>query len=66
MEIQMCDPRYYTDYGYTYEPHELAGSVYKAITPRVYMYRPEQWNKYQITCVGNGILIVLNGRYREC
>lgn len=62
MEIQMCDPRYYTDYGYTYEPHELAGSVYKAITPRVYMYRPEQWNKYQITCVGNRILIVLNGK----
>ena len=61
MEIQMCDPRYYTDYGYTYEPHELAGSVYKVITPRVNMYRPGQWNKYQITCVGDKILIVLNG-----
>ena len=61
MEIQMCDPRYYTDYGYTYEPHELAGSVYKAITPRIYMYRPGQWNKYQITCVGDTICIVFNG-----
>lgn len=61
MEIQMCDPRYYTDYGYTFESHELTGSVYKAITPRLYMYRPGQWNKYQINCHGDKILIVLNG-----
>lgn len=26
------------------------------------MYRSEQWNKYQIICVGNRILIVLNGK----
>lgn len=61
MEIQMCDPRYYTMSGYGYNPGELTGSVYEAVLPRVDMYLPVEWNKYQITCRGKDIWIVLNG-----
>lgn len=61
MEIQMCDPRYYTGSGYGYELGELTGCVYMAILPRVDMYLPGQWNKYQICCRGPHLSIVLNG-----
>ena len=61
MEIQMCDPRYYTMSGYEYNPGELTGCVYEAVLPRVDMYLPGEWNKYQITCRGQDIWIVLNG-----
>lgn len=61
MEIQMCDPRYYTESGYGYNPGELTGCIYEALLPRVNMFFPEKWNKYQITCQGDNIWIVLNG-----
>lgn len=61
MEIQMCDPRYYTLSGYDYKQGELTGGIYEALVTRANVYRPEQWNKYQINIRDNKIAIVLNG-----
>lgn len=59
LEVQMVDPRYYGDY--KAGPEELAGAVYKSITPLKQVYRPEEWNSYEITCDGPEIQVVLNG-----
>ena len=60
MEIQMCDTRYYTETGYDFTPGEITGCIYEAILPRVEMFRPGEWNKYQITVQGSNIWVVLN------
>src|SRR2546423_944075 len=61
MELQMVDPRYYpTNMSVT--PAELTGSLYKAVAPRVQLYKPSEWNKYQITCRGASIKVLLNGQ----
>lgn len=60
MELQMVDPRYYpADMKVT--PAELSGSLYKAVAPRVQAFKPLAWNKYQITCRGSSVKVVLNG-----
>src|SRR5438477_441519 len=60
MELQMVDRRYYpADMAVT--PAELTGSLYKALAPRVKAYKPGEWNKYQITCRGPSVKVVLNG-----
>jgi hypothetical protein len=61
MELQMVDPRYYpADMAVT--PAELTGSLYKAVAPKEQVYKPMEWNKYQITCRGSAVKVVLNGR----
>lgn len=60
MELQMVDPRYYPP-EMKVTPAELTGSLYKAIAPRAQIYRPEEWNKYQITCRGGSVKVVLDG-----
>jgi hypothetical protein len=60
MELQMVDRRYYPpDMAVT--PAELTGSLYKALAPRIQAYKPMEWNKYQITCRGSSVKVVLNG-----
>lgn len=60
MELQMVDPRYYpADMAVT--PAELTGSLYKAVPPKAQVYKPTEWNKYQITCRGNSVKVILNG-----
>ena len=59
MELQMVDPRYYGDT--KVPPAELTGSLYKAVAPRVQVYKPMEWNKYQITCRGGAVKVLLNG-----
>jgi len=60
MELQMVDRRYYpADLEVT--PAELTGALYKAVAPRVQAYKPGEWNKYQITCRGSSVKVVLNG-----
>src|SRR2546425_3630876 len=59
MELQMVDPRYYG--GTKVPPAELTGSLYKAVAPRVQVYKPTEWNKYQITCRGASVEVALNG-----
>ncbi len=60
MELQMVDPRYYPA-DMTVTPAELTGSLYKAVPPRTQVYRPTEWNRYQITCRGATVKVVLNG-----
>ena len=60
IEVQMVDPRYYPP-EYAFEPAELTGGLYKALPPRAQVFKPEQWNRYEITCRGSRIKVILNG-----
>jgi hypothetical protein len=59
LELQIVDPRYYGDDAVG--PSELTGSLYKAVAPKQQVYKPAQWNRYQITCHGPHVTVVLNG-----
>ena len=57
LELQMADLRYNpkaTD-------SELTGGIYRAIAPTKQIYRPTEWNSYQITLQGPRLKVVLNG-----
>jgi hypothetical protein len=56
MEIQMADFRYNTEA----KDSELTGGIYRAIPPRKQVYKPTEWNNYQITLKGDHIKVVLN------
>jgi Domain of Unknown Function (DUF1080) len=58
MELQIVDPRYYEGHG---APEQLCGAIYRALPPLKQVFKPEDWNKYQITCQGPHIKVVLNG-----
>ncbi len=60
LELQMVDPRYFPADSPP-KPSELSGSFYRAAAPLVQVYKPGEWNKYQITCQGPRIKVVLNG-----
>lgn len=57
MEIQMADFRYNPEAKLS----ELTGGIYRAIAPTTQVYKPTEWNKYQITLKGDRIKVVLNG-----
>lgn len=57
IELQMADLRYNPEA----KDSELTGGLYRAIAPRRQIYKPTTWNKYQITCQGARIKVVLNG-----
>jgi hypothetical protein len=57
MELQMADVRYNPDA----KPDELTGSLYRAVAPRKQVYKPTEWNKYEVACVGPELKVVLNG-----
>jgi hypothetical protein len=57
MELQMADLRYNT----MAADSELTGGIYRAIAPRKQVYKPTEWNKYQITLQGTRLKVVLNG-----
>ena len=40
---------------------ELTGGLYRAIAPTRQVYRPTEWNKYQVTLRGSHIKVILNG-----
>lgn len=58
MELQIVDPRYYEGHG---EAFQLCGSIYRGIPPAKSVFKPEEWNQYQITCQGPHVKVVLNG-----
>ena len=58
MELQIVDPRYYGGKG---EAEQLCGAIYRAIAPAKSVFKAEDWNKYQITCQGPRVKVVLNG-----
>ena len=60
LEVQMVDPRYYPA-DYAFEPAELTGGIYKALPPRAQVFKPLDWNRYEISCRGSHIRVVLNG-----
>ena len=57
MEIQMADVRYNPEA----KDSELTGGLYRAIAPRKQVYKPTEWNKYEITLKGSHIKVILNG-----
>lgn len=59
MELQIVDPRYYDGHG---EAVQLCGAIYRAIAPRKQVFKPEDWNKYEVTCKGPHVMVVLNGQ----
>ncbi len=39
-----------------------AGGIYDLVAPRVNALKPDEWNRYTITCEGPNISVVLNGQ----
>lgn len=60
LELQMVDPRYFPD-GQAPQPDELSGSLYRAAAPKKQVFKPSEWNTYEITCRGPQVKVVLNG-----
>ena len=56
MEIQMADVRYNPEA----KDSELTGGIYRAIVPAKQVFKPTEWNKYEITLKGSHIKVVLN------
>jgi hypothetical protein len=57
MELQMADVRYNPQA----KESELTGGLYRAVAPTKQIYKPTEWNKYQITLKGTRLKVVLNG-----
>ena len=57
LELQMADLRYNPEA----KPDELTGSLYRGVAPLKQVYRPGEWNKYEIACRGPEVKVVLNG-----
>ncbi len=57
MELQMADVRYNP----SAKESELTGGIYRAIKPTKQVYKPTEWNKYEITLTGRKLTVVLNG-----
>jgi hypothetical protein len=57
LELQMADLRYNPEA----KDSELTGGIYRAIAPRKQVYKPTEWNRYEITLRGSHLKVVLNG-----
>jgi hypothetical protein len=57
LELQMADLRYNPQA----KDSELTGGLYRAVAPTRQVYKPTEWNTYQITLKGPRIKVVLNG-----
>jgi hypothetical protein len=57
MELQMADVRYNPQA----KDSELTGGLYRAVAPTRQVYRPTEWNRYQVTLKGSHLKVVLNG-----
>jgi len=57
MELQMADYRYNPQA----KDSELTGGIYRAIAPRQQVYKPTEWNSYEVTLQGAHLTVVLNG-----
>lgn len=57
IELQMADFRYNTEA----KDSELTGGLYRAVAPSKQVYKPTEWNRYEIVCQGPRIRVVLNG-----
>jgi len=57
MELQMADFRYNP----SAKESELTGGIYRAIAPTRQVYKPTEWNHYQVTLKGARLKVALNG-----
>jgi hypothetical protein len=57
MELQMADVRYNPEA----KDSELTGGIYRAIAPQKQVYKPEEWNRYEVTLKGSHLVARLNG-----
>lgn len=57
LELQMADLRYNTEAN----DSELTGGIYRAIAPKKQVYKPEDWNRYEIVLLGDKLRVFLNG-----
>ena len=57
MELQMADFRYNPQA----KDSELTGGLYRAVAPTKQVYRPTEWNRYQVTLKETHLKVVLNG-----
>lgn len=57
MELQMADLRYNP----SAKDSELTGGIYRAIAPTEQVYKPTEWNRYEIRLVGSHLHVSLNG-----
>lgn len=58
IELQMADVRYNPQA----KDSELPGGLYRAIAPKEQVYRPTEWNRYEITLKGSRLKVLLNGK----
>ena len=59
LELQMVDPRYYGDQ--QVPASELTGGLYRAVAPSEQLFKPNEWNRYVVTCRGPQVQVELNG-----
>jgi len=57
LELQMADLRYNPQA----KDSELTGGLYRAIAPTKQVYKPTEWNRYEVTLKGPRMKVVLNG-----
>lgn len=57
LELQMADFRYNPQA----KDSELTGGLYRALAPVKQVYKPTEWNRYQITLQGSHLTAILNG-----
>jgi hypothetical protein len=58
IELQMADVRYNPEA----TASELTGSLYRVAAPRMQVYKPTEWNRYEITLSGSKLRVLLNGQ----
>jgi hypothetical protein len=57
IELQMADVRYNP----SAKDSEITGGLYRAVAPLKLVYKPTDWNRYEVTLRGNMLRVVLNG-----
>jgi hypothetical protein len=57
IELQMADVRYNPEA----KDSELAGGLYRAVAPRKQVYKPTEWNRYEVMLRGSRLKVRLNG-----
>jgi hypothetical protein len=57
MELQMADVRYNPEA----KDSELTGGLYRAVAPQKQVYKPTEWNRYEVTLQGSQLKVLLNG-----
>lgn len=56
MELQMADLRYNPEA----KDSELTGGIYRAIAPREKVYKPTEWNRFEVKLQGSRLWVKLN------